>query len=154
MIRVYFVVASIAIVFSSPLVQAQDFRLEGTGVQSLDLEGIEQVVLECYCSDKIVVSKRRDVGPKINFTAVFDSVGYHGSGENPQHIPANLMHFNTRKAGDTLYLESTEWMHIHTGFTIKEIELFVPQGIELRTVTIPFFDLEDRHLRDNEEMPN
>lgn len=108
-----------------------DFSIDGAVEQRINVGKAKQLVIRCWCKKHTsTIAAGNDVVLRIK--ANYSSVGYHGDQTPPKQIEPGRMRFVEKQQDGALLLESREIIYMHHAFFVTELEVEVPQGVELR----------------------
>lgn len=127
---------------------AQDFSVRGSIEQKLDLENIEQIVLHCHCQNSFKRTQSVTGNFKLKISGTYDSVGYHGNQHIPSEMPSSMLDFTELRSNSTLTLISRERTFIHHAFLIDDLELIIPDSIDVQLRKVARYELEGRNIID------
>lgn len=125
-------------------VSADNFDIRGTHQQSIQLNGKNNINIECYCPNREVLTSQTDNTIQLIIEARYSSVGYHGKQTIPSNIKTEQMQFQVNYSKDTLNLISPEWAFIHHLFEIEQLKVIVPVSINANFIDLSYEDLEGR----------
>ena len=123
---------------------AEDFNLDESFTQSVQIEDIDFVQIYCYCSNRIDIVRDETENLVLEIEANHSSIGYHGNQEIPDKIPEELLKFSVDKNANSLSLLSKEYTFIHHAFIIESLEIRVPSGVRVKITPIEYKQLEGR----------
>lgn len=128
------------------ITMAQDYSITESHSQTIDLTNIDTVYLYCHCKDGVNRHNTEKAEIVLEFSATKDSVGYHGSQIVPTNIPVELLNFKQTIKGNELTLDSREYIYIHHGFFVDELNLSAPKGMKVYVGKIAYHELDRRRV--------
>lgn len=125
---------------------SDDFMVRGHHRQQLPLEGVEEVVVRCYCPDREIAPPARRHDLAIESSGNYGSSGYHGPQEKPKSLPKEFWDFVSRREGKRLILESREFTYMHHSQLLKKVKISVPANVAVQFDVLSYGDLFDRQV--------
>lgn len=126
--------------------QADDFTVSGSLEQSINIEGIQNIEIHCYCESGLERKDSLDESLSLKVNGTHSSVGYHGEQKIPEEVSKNLLSFKETRNGTTLKLESHEYTYIHHAYFINHLEILVPSTIDVELIKLKRPELEGRQI--------
>jgi hypothetical protein len=114
-----------------------DYSIEGSMTQTVNVENIDYLVIECYCDKGVDITESPTNTIRIDVKGSSTSVGYHGEQKTPNNIGEQTLSFKTEVKNHTLRLVSKEWKYIHHSYLINELDIQIPKKIKYEIVKIP-----------------
>lgn len=101
--------------------------------QTIDLEGVKTLRIECYCPYFAVNRVDQAKQATLALQGEFSIAGYHGSRENAGAKPLKpeRLNFKMSQAGSVKTLRSPESRYIHHALVMTQVKLALPPRIAL-----------------------
>ena len=135
---------AMALVATAGCSMLNDYRVSGGAKQTVDLEGIREVTVECYCRESVRIHYDETEALRLDITGELSSVGYHGRQSKPATVPPGMLRFSVVREGDRLTLSSSEYTYIHHAFIIERLGLAAPRDVALVFHPLKWGELEGR----------
>lgn len=123
--------------------RSDDFMVTDRHRQEILLEGATEVVVRCYCPERVWKQHAGIAKLIIDARGSFSSIGYHGAQDRPDSMPAGMQTFDLHKEGPVVVLKSREWTYIHHANLLSRIVVHSPSDVTVRFDPISWNELRN-----------
>lgn len=124
-----------------------DYRVTDDYVQQVDLAGIREVILQCYCTSRTIqttVGTESNLELRIN--ATLGSDGYHGTQNKPDKLGPIILRFVSNQKDKVLVLQSKENTVVHHFYIINNLLVKLPPQLKLTIEPLSYAALDMRRI--------
>ena len=117
--------------------------------QTVDLKGIKQISIQCYCPSYAVIREHNRADLLLEIEGNFSISGYHGSRQNAgaSRLLPDEIAFTVKTFTKGMILQSREQTYIHHATIIEKLVIRAPTEIMLQVQQLSYEELEGRQLQ-------
>lgn len=139
-----------ALLFSSILYAETvdgDYTVTDDYVQQIDLTGIREVILQCYCTSRTIQTTARTENIlELQINATLGSDGYHGTQNKPDKLGPHILSFVSNRKDSVLVLQSKENTIVHHFYIVNKLLVKLPPQLKLSIEPLSYAALDMRRV--------